>query len=359
LMVLVVAILTSVVDRLEKQRALLDELFEQAPQAVVLTSVDERIVRANREFTRLFGYSPGEILGRRVSELIVPDEAQDEVQRYADMVAQGQRVEAEGVRRRKDGSRLHVSMVRVPVSVPGGQVEIYAIYRDITERRRAELAMRESADRLQALSRQLLEVQEAERRHLARELHDEIGQTLTGLRLLLRPTGELPSDAGKTGLEQARPLVDELLERVRGLSFDLRPAALDQLGLLPALLALFERYTDQTGVLVKFQHEGLDRRLPPEVETSAYRIVQEALTNVARYSGVSAATVRVWATAKMLRIQIEDRGGGFDPEVALARPGSSGLAGMQERVRLLDGHLTIESKPGAGTQLTAELPLRG
>ncbi len=324
-----------------------------------MTSVDERVVRANREFTRLFGYSPGETLGRRVSELIVPDEAQDEVQRYADMVAQGQRVEVEGVRRRKDGSRLHVSVVRVPVSVPGGQVEIYAIYRDITERRRAELALRESADRLQALSGQLLEVQEAERRHLARELHDEIGQTLTGLRLLLRPTGELPSDAVKTGLEQARPLVDELLERVRGLSFDLRPAALDQLGLLPALLALFERYTDQTGVLVKFQHERLDRRLPPEVETSAYRIVQEALTNVARYSGVSAATVRVWATAKMLGIQIEDRGRGFDPEVALARPGSSGLAGMQERVRLLDGRLTIESKPGAGTQLTAELPLRG
>ena len=123
--------------------------------------MDERVVRVNREFTRLFGYSPGEILGRRVSELIVPDEAQDEVQRYADMAAQGQRVEVEGVRRRKDGSRLHVSMVRVPVSVPGGQVEIYAIYRDITERRRAELALRESADRLQALSRQLLEVQEA------------------------------------------------------------------------------------------------------------------------------------------------------------------------------------------------------
>ena len=231
--------------------------------------------RVNREFTRLFGYSPGEILDSRVSELIVPDEAQDEVQRYADMAAQGQRVEVEGVRRRKDGSRLHVSMVRMPVSVPGGQVEIYAIYRDIADSpRRAELALRESADAVQALSRQLLEVQEAEHRHLARELHDEIGQTLTGLRLLLRSTGELPSDAVKTGLEQARPLVDDLLERVRGLSFDLRPAALDQLELLPALLAvLFERYTDQTGVLVKFQHEGLDRRLPPEVETSAYRMV--------------------------------------------------------------------------------------
>src|SRR6202043_403541 len=112
-------------------------------------------------------------------------------QSYADLVADGQRVDVEGVCRRKDGSRLHVSMVRVPVSVPGGQVEIYAIYRDITERKRAEEALRESADRLQTLSRRLLEVQEAERRNLARELHDEIGQVLTGLQLLLKPGGDL------------------------------------------------------------------------------------------------------------------------------------------------------------------------
>ena len=275
------------------------------------------------------------------------------------MVAQGQRVDVEGVRQRKDGSRLHVSMVRVPVSVPGGQVEIYAIYRDITERKRAEEALRESADRLQTLSRRLLEVQEAERRHLARELHDEIGQQLTGLRLLLKLSDESSVDAVKTRFEQARVIVDDLLERVRGLSFDLRPAALDQLGLLPALLALFERYVDQTGVLVDFKHEGVEERFAPEVETTAYRIVQEALTNVARHAGVSEVTVRVWATADMLSLYIEDRGRGFDPEVAWATPRSSGLAGMRERVLLLGGHLTIESRPGAGTQLTAQLPLRG
>jgi len=358
-MVLIMAILTSVVDRLEKQRALLDELFEQAPQAVVLTSADGRVVRVNREFTRLFGYTPRETLGRRLSDLIVPDEARDEEQSYADAVAHGHRVDVEGIRRDKDGSRLHVSIVRVPVSLPGGQVEMYAIYRDITDRERAEVALRQYADRLQALSRQLLEVQEAERRHLARELHDEVGQTMTGLKLLLKSTGDLPGDTVKTRLEQARGVVDELLERVRGLSFDLRPAALDQLGLLPALLALFERYTAQTGVLVNFKHEGLEQRFAPDVETNAYRIVQEALTNVARHAGVGTVTVRVWATADMLSLQIEDRGRGFDPELALATPGASGLAGMHERVRLLNGHLTIESRPSAGTQLTAELPLRG
>jgi signal transduction histidine kinase len=219
--------------------------------------------------------------------------------------------------------------------------------------------VRSGHEHMQVLSRQLLEVQEAERGHLARELHDEVGQLLTGLRLLLKPNTDLPTDAVETKYEQARSIVDELLERIRGLSFDLRPAALDQLGLLPALIALFERYTEQTGVTVKFKHDGVEERFPPQVETTAYRIVQEALTNVARHAGVGDVTVRVWANADVLSVQIEDRGCGFDPEVALATPRSSGLAGMRERVMLLDGHLTIESRLGAGMQLTAELPLRG
>jgi signal transduction histidine kinase len=201
-------------------------------------------------------------------------------------------------------------------------------------------------------------VQEAERCHLAWELHDEVGQLLTGLRLLLKPDGAEPADAINTRLEQGRALVDELLQRVRTLSFDLRPAALDELGLVPALLALFERYTEQTGVVVEFKHQGVEQRFTAEVETTAYRVVQEALTNVARHAGVAGVTVRVWLTAGALNLQLEDRGRGFDPEAALAAPKSSGLVGMRERVLLLNGHLTIESQPGAGTQITAELPLQ-
>jgi signal transduction histidine kinase len=232
----------------------------------------------------------------------------------------------------------------------------------IQQLRRARTAEREREqmlERMQALSRRLLEVPEAERRHLAGELHDEVGQMLTGLRLLLKPDRDLPTEALQGRFEQARGIIDELLERIRGLSFDLRPAALDQLGLLPALLALFERYTNQTGVLVQFKHKGLEERLAPEVETNAYRIVQEALTNVARHAGVAGVTVRIWAATDVLSIQIEDQGRGFDPEVALATTRSRGLAGIQERVMLLGGQVTIESKPRAGTQITAQLPLHG
>ncbi len=211
--------------------------------------------------------------------------------------------------------------------------------------------------RLQRLSRQLVDAQETERRHIARELHDEIGQLLTGLKLVLDMSRRASDEATAAGLDEALALTDKLVAQVRSLSLALRPAMLDDLGLLPALLWLFERYAAQTRVQVNFWHTGLEgQRFAPAVETAAYRIVQEALTNVARHAAVSEVTVRVWADADILSIQVEDRGVGFDP-ATLATAVTSGLAGMRERVASLGGQFTLESAPGAGTLLMAELPL--
>lgn len=210
----------------------------------------------------------------------------------------------------------------------------------------AKLALRFQASKV------LMNVQETERRHIARELHDQIGQLLTGLRFLLTPRGDL-----RARIEQGRATVDDLLSRIRELSFDLRPADLDQLGLAPALFALFERYTAQTAVRVNFKHQGVDRRFSSEVETGAYRIVQEALTNAARHAGVVQINVRVWTSADALNLQIEDRGRGFVPEAVMKMPRSSGLIGMQERTMLLGGRMTIDSVVGSGTMITVELPL--
>jgi PAS domain S-box-containing protein len=214
--------------------------------------------------------------------------------------------------------------------------------------------------RLQALSLRLVETQEAERRRIARELHDEVGQLLTGLKLTLEMSTQPPADLAWDRMGEAHALITDLMARVRQLSLDLRPAMLDDLGLLPTLLWHFERYANQTNVHVTFKHTGLEgRRFPPEVETAAYRIVQEALTNVARHAGVGEVTVRVWASQDRVSVQAEDQGAGFDPEVALAATKTAGLTGMRERAVLLGGQLTIESAPGAGTHLTAELPLCG
>lgn len=220
--------------------------------------------------------------------------------------------------------------------------------------------VRSGREQLQILSRRLVEVQEIERRHLARELHDEIGQILTGLKLVLEMSTRLPVDAVRASLREARKLVSDLMARVRELSLGLRPAILDDLGLLPALLWHFERYAAQTHVQVVFKHEGLEgRRFRPEIETAVYRIVQEALTNVARHAGVSEATVRIWADQNILGLQIEDQGTGFNSETILATSTASGLTGMRERATLLGGHLIVESAPGAGTRVAAELPLGG
>jgi signal transduction histidine kinase len=211
--------------------------------------------------------------------------------------------------------------------------------------------------RLQTLSRRMVEVQEAERRHIARELHDEIGQALTGLKLVLDMMTRSPAESMDDSLAEAKSLTNDLLTRVREMALNLRPAMLDDLGLLPTLLWHIERYSAMTNVQVDLGHANLDRRFPPEIETAAYRIVQEALTNVARHANVCRVRVRLWATDETLSVRVEDEGVGFDVETILTAGASTGLSGMRERVALLGGQFNVESRPGAGASLTAELPL--
>jgi signal transduction histidine kinase len=221
----------------------------------------------------------------------------------------------------------------------------------IAERRRAE-------DELRKLSNRLVEVQEIERRNIARELHDEIGQLLTGLKLALETSPLMQDEAINKQLVQTQAIVNELMGRVRDLSLNLRPAMLDDLGLLHALLWSFERYTAQTGVRVIFNHNGIEaHRLGAKIEIAAYRIIQEALTNVARYAKVSEVRVNVTADAENLSLEVVDHGQGFLPETALALGASSGLTGMRERANLLGGTLTVHSAPDSGARLAALLPL--
>ena len=212
-----------------------------------------------------------------------------------------------------------------------------------------------SREQLQVLSRRLLQMQETERRAIARELHDEIGQLLTALRLMLTIHPDLPRDTAISRLADAQSIVQNLFERVRNLALDLRPAMLDELGLVRSLIGLFRRYTKRTNVKVRFDHAGLEtKRFAPEVETAAYRIVQEALTNVARHAGVSSATVRLRLDSRTLSVVVEDSGRGFSP-LGPRSDSSTGLTGMQERARLLGGSLSVDSAPGAGTRVTAAL----
>ncbi len=223
---------------------------------------------------------------------------------------------------------------------------------------RRELAQRKQAEEAQrALSGQLVAVHEEERGHLARELHDEVGQALTAIKLILQVLPRLEQEQAELKLREAVQLVTELTERTHDISLDLRPAMLDDFGLVSAMLWLFERYELRTGIRVNPEFVRLEARLPAPVETTSYRIVQEALTNVARHAGVSEVTVRLLRDDGTVRIQVQDGGPCFDVDAAVTGRHRAGLVGMHERAALLGGWVKVESAPGAGTQVLGVVPL--
>jgi signal transduction histidine kinase len=201
--------------------------------------------------------------------------------------------------------------------------------------------------------RRVIEGQELERRRLARELHDETGQALTSVLLGLKAV-ETAEDA-PAALASLRELVVATLQDVRRLAVELRPKALDDFGLVPAVERLVETFTEATGISVEFESQLGAERLQPEVETTLYRIVQEALTNIAKHAGARRVSVLLVRRPGLVNALIEDDGHGFGP--GEEAQGGIGLAGMRERLALLDGRLTIESGSGTGTSLVAEVPL--
>jgi PAS domain S-box-containing protein len=316
---------------------------------------------ATAGFTPVTGYSVAEVQERGGWEVLIHPEDLPRLQvEQADLVA-GERNVTEARLVTKDGTIRWIRYSAQPIwdAREGRVVRLLGAVRDITERKEAEHQLQEYARQLQALSRRLLDVQEQERRALARELHDEIGQTLTGLEFTLEQSRGLPAEPATARLGEAQGLVRQLTAQVRNLSLRLRPTMLDDLGLLPALLWHLGNYTDRTHVQVHLAHCGLDGRLNAEVETAGYRIVQEALTNVARHAHTREAAVRAWLDRDLLFLQIEDSGVGFDEHAVRAGQASSGLSGMRERAALLGGRCHVESRPGAGTRVTAELPVQG
>lgn len=227
---------------------------------------------------------------------------------------------------------------------------------EIVVRREAEQRAEDNAARLQALSSRLLRVQEDERRALAQELHDEIGQLLTGLRFQLEAARDA---AASPPLDEALKVTADLLQSVRELTLQLRPRMLDDLGLKPALEWQTKLFQKQTGIQVELDLTLPETRLNAELETTVFRMVQEALTNVARHSGATAAVVTITADDVALQVEISDRGRGFDAPAALARRDSLGLAGLAERVHLAGGRFELFSQAGQGTRLHAEFSLPG
>ncbi|MBI4311318.1 MAG: PAS domain-containing protein [Chloroflexi bacterium] len=354
-----------------------DRVVNNMTDGFLVLSPNNRIVDINTATLNLIGKSEAEVIGKPVQQVInLPVSPAGAT--FHDASAIGEFIVGTGDNQCSFETRT--ALLQDKKGRLRGQVVLLT---DVTDMKRAQLALQDTIQRkdiayqqaiiysnelnqeirgrksaeeaLRALSHKLAELQESERRHLARELHDEIGQALTGLRFVIESSRE--SQAHSPKLEEAMEIINNLIQQVHDLSLDLRPTVLDDLGLLPALFWYIERYSAQRGIRVNFTHRGLDRRFPSDIETAVYRIVQEGLTNVSKYAKVDTVDVSIWTTESHLQVQIEDTGVGFDVAQALMPPNSSGLVGMKERVSLLGGSFAIDSARGEGTRLTAEIPL--
>jgi signal transduction histidine kinase len=205
----------------------------------------------------------------------------------------------------------------------------------------------------------VLTAQEAERKRIARELHDDTGQALTSILVRLRLLEKTAEDeAVRRNVGELRELTGNALDSVRRMAVDLRPAALDDLGLVPALHSYADKYSNSWPISVTFSAEGLKKRLPPNVELVLYRIVQEALTNVAKHSGARCVEVKLRRRSNTVTVTVVDDGGGFDMRDVMRTEGSGlGLFGMRERLALIGGAVEIQSAPGRGTTVIARVPL--
>jgi PAS domain S-box-containing protein len=307
---------------------------------------------------RLHGFAAGQILGKNFSCLYAPDDV-DAAKPAADLrtAALADRSESEGWRLRQDGSRFWANVILTSLRDEEGEVRAYiSVTRDITDRKRAE-------EELRALSTRLMNFQDQERRRIARELHDSEGQNLSVLLMSLSKlkrtctTLDLNSQAL---LSESIELANQCLREIRTLSYLLHPPLLDEFGLISALQWYVEGFSERSGIAVTLDVCPDLRRLPPDVETSLFRLIQESLTNIHRHSGSQTALISLAHQDGHVQLSIQDQGRGMDTRRlpgAHATPGPGvGIASMRERVRELGGTLLINSSP-QGTCLSVTLPL--
>jgi len=332
------------------------ELFENARDAMYVHDLNGTYVSINHAAEKLSGYTREEIIGHNFAEFIAIEHLKEVRERFCGKLAQRGETTYEVDVIAKDGRRVPVEVSSRAIYEKGVIVGVQGTARDITERKQAQ-------DALQMFSRQLIEAQEEERRRIARELHDQIGQVLTAVKMNLHAIQRTcESGEAVVHIKDNIDAVDESLRLVRDLSVDLRPPLLDDLGLVTALRWYVDRYAKRSGVVADVVVEMKDpnERFSRELETACFRIAQEALTNVARHARASCVLVRLVKNENGLFLSVKDNGAGFDPEALrkrAPRAATLGLLGMQERAHAAGGLVEIESRASRGTEIRLKLPL--
>ena len=331
-------------------------LFDQMNEGAVTLTRDGTIAYCNRRFADIVRMPLGRVIGASLRQFVPPTEQPA----FDALVAAGHRENrrADTTLRADGGALVPVSVSIAPLQLEGSAdvIGVIGVVTDISERERAE----ELRNRL---IQQAVTAQEEERRRIARELHDEAGQSLTALLVGLRTIEESRTITEAAELAQRlRAIAAQTLDEVGRLSRGLHPGILDEVGLPAAVTRHVQEFAQRHGVAVDLRIEGLDSEvLPPALQATVYRVLQEALTNVAKHAGARSVRVLLVRDKATVVLRVQDDGAGFDPaagaELAVGDR-HLGLQVMRERAALLGGSVKVESRPGAGTMITAHFPVR-
>ena len=351
--------------RLEQQHAArerhLRTILDSEPECVKTLAADGTLLEMNRAgLAMIEAESPQQVCGQCIYPLVNP-EHRPALQALTERVFQGESGTLEFEIVGLKGHRRWLETHAAPLLGDGGQVaSLLSVTRDITERMRTIAEQQASRERLAILSRQLIAAQESERRHLARELHDEIGQILTAINLNLQLVKSHAPEQVQPKVADGLQLVSHAIQQVRDLSLNLRPSMLDDFGLRATLEWFLERQRERSSCAFHLETRNDGVELSPDFRTACYRVVQEAVTNVQRHANARNVWVSLVKSTTGVKLSVRDDGRSFDVAAAeqrSARGASMGLLGMRERVELLGGKCAIQSAPDAGTMIQVEIPL--
>ncbi len=364
------AIQSTVIDISDRKRAELAlresearfrTVFQVSPMGMVIADPDGRIIRTNHSFQAMLGYGADELRRLSISELSHAADRRATERLLADIVAgrrNGGRLEKRY--RHKDGALIWAASAVSAIRAEGEVKYLVTMVEDISERRKAEELLRRSRLRLRNLAARLHAAREQERAAIAREIHDELGQVLTGLKLDLAwlherlPTPERPL---AERIESMLALMDSTLDTVRRLSTGLRPPILDDLGLEAAIEWQVQEFASRSGCECGLQCDIVELVSSRDRDTAVFRILQEALTNISRHARARRVRVTLQVRGGQLVLQVSDDGVGIS-KLAISSNESLGLIGMSERARAFGGGVRIEALPNAGTRVTLKVPLR-
>jgi PAS domain S-box-containing protein len=328
----------------------LDALIANSPLGIVTKDQQNRVVFCNPAFERMFHYSQNELQGKDIDNIIASHDL-EEANRMTFAVRGGGVVHATAQRRRKDGTLIDVELHGIRVFSGETFVGAFAIYQDISERRRSE-------EKLQALRNRLTRTQEEERSRIARDLHDDIGQRLALLTIDLEQMKLASQQDGLAFASELETLVrtaGEITSDVHNVSRRLHPSQVELLGLAPALNNFCREFANRNSMRIQFTSACLTCKIPEEASLCLFRVAQEGIRNVHKHSGCREALVELDEISGSLRLRISDRGSGFDPTAAETSQGL-GLLSMEERLRSMGGELFVHSRPGGGTCIEASIP---